>query len=109
MVSRSGDTASPKKRPSSPVLTMIVTVDGSTTRSRPRKHFAAPTPPASTVICGRFVICRPCTAAVELAVEGRALDRPPPHRLHQAADLVDGRVLARVGAGFARDALLHQG
>src|SRR5258705_7027731 len=108
MVSRSGDTASPKKRSSSPVLTMIVSVDGSATRSRPRRNFAAPTPPASTVNVGRFAI-RPFSRTVELAVQGGALDGPASHGFDQAPDLGDRRVFAGIGTRLARDALFHQG
>src|SRR5919201_2265829 len=45
--SRSGQTRSPCRSMSSPVLTTTVTSPGGTARTRPRMNFPAPTPPAS--------------------------------------------------------------
>src|SRR4030095_16907653 len=102
IVSKSGETWSPKNSSSSPVLPMTVTKAWSVRRERPRRNRAPPTPPARTVMRRRI------TRRSDRLVEGGALDRPPVHGAHERGDLLDRGVLAGVGAGFARDALLHQ-
>src|SRR5262249_54215868 len=90
-------------------LTMTVTADGSTTRSRPRKNFAAPTPPARTVTVRRAGTRVALLARAALGIEGGALDCPASDPRDEPPDLLDRRVLAGIRARLARDALLHQG
>src|SRR5262249_31178377 len=81
---------------------MMTSRRGSVRRERPRRKRAPPTPPASTVmVVGGTVPPDP-------PVERGALHGDTTHAAYQGLDLLHRRVLARVRARFARDALLHQ-
>src|SRR6202521_2637012 len=116
VVSRSGETWSPKNSSSSPVLTITLSRGCPATRTRPRRNLAAPTPPASVVIglvgWGRSRGDRPRAIGsllpVELLVKRAALDRNPAHRARLFFDYIDWDELAGIAAGLGRDALLHQ-
>src|SRR5271167_4564095 len=82
-------------------------------RNSPRMNLAAPTPPASVVICrggrGRdWPRSIGCLSSVELLVERGAFDRDAAHLARFFLEQIDRHELARVAAGLGRDAFLHQ-
>src|SRR5262249_35649463 len=78
-------------------------------RTSPRTKRAAPTPPARRTTFRRTLGVRDGLApGLATTRERRALDRDAARRAHERLDLLDRRVLAGVGAGLARDALLHE-
>src|ERR1017187_11013673 len=77
-------------------------------------NLAAPTPPASVVICrdgrGRdWPRSIGCLSSVELLVERGAFDRDAAHLARFFLEQIDRHELARVAAGQGGDAFLHQG
>src|SRR5580700_10024892 len=87
-MSRSGLMCRPWSSVSSPVLTTAVTSPGATTRTRPRRRRAAPTPPARAVITACRLTVRARTPGPSCArldrVPSRA--RPESERLRVAVD-----------------------
>src|SRR5208283_3386224 len=95
------------------MLTTTVSLSGSIRRTSPRMNLAAPTPPASVVICGDGRGCDwPRSIgrlfSVELFVERGAFDRDAAHLARFFLEQIDRHELARVAAGQGRDAFLHQ-
>src|SRR5271167_1325433 len=92
---------------------MTVSRAGSMRRTSPRMNLAAPTPPASVVICrggrGRdWPRAIGCLFSVKLLVERGAFDRDAAHLARFFLEHVDRHELARVAARLGRDAFLHQ-
>src|SRR5258708_23101286 len=82
-------------------------------RPSPRMNLAAPTPPASVVICrgGRdrdWTRAIGCLFSVELFVQRGALDRDAAHLARLFLEHIDRDELAGVAAGLGRDAFFHQ-
>src|SRR5712675_767253 len=92
---------------------MTVSRAGSIRRTSPRMNLAAPTPPASVVICcerrGRDrARSIGCLFAVEFLIERGALDCDAAHLSRFFFEDIDRDELARVAAGLRGDALFHQ-
>src|SRR5277367_7113838 len=92
---------------------MTVSRAGSMRRTSPRMNLAAPTPPASVVICragrGRdWARAIGCLSSVKLFVERGAFDRDAAHLARFFLEQIDRHKLARVAARLRRDAFFHQ-
>src|ERR1700678_2289113 len=82
-------------------------------RTSPRMNLAAPTPPASVVICRRgrdrdWPRAIGCLFSVELLVEGGTFDCDAAHLARFVLEHVDWHELARVGARLRLDAFFYQ-
>src|SRR5271156_5947133 len=92
---------------------MTVSRAGSMRRTSPRMNLAAPTPPASVVICrggrGRdWPRAIGCLSSVKLFVERVAFDRVAAHPARLFLEQTARHNLARVPACLRCDALFHQ-